>query len=159
MAKKIIFGVILVGILLLGANSLSANPKVGIQIIPGNTGLSFPIYSENYGGGFWGSYQKVDSSPKTVLGCWAEIRQNIAPQTYFAYGLNYDFAFGQVGGVDLDYAISTSPYLSFQYNFTENFMITLWSELVSYSKTKYSAQTPSERIDLFKNSLAFSYFF
>ncbi len=126
------------GVVLVSGLSVQAG-ELGIEATVGQKSLGVFLYEETYGGGIWAGKEMNDAAAKTdttSVGAWAELRNKIDTQLYFAYGLTGWFTSGIITGATITSSYTLAPFVSFEYYLTPHFSLNHWTNLIQYSSTK-----------------------
>jgi len=131
----------LVLVCLVGLSVSSHAAKFGVEGTLGKSSLGLVFYEDAYAGGvFYGQGQDqtstVQSSTVTV-GAWAALRHKLESKLFFNYGLNTYVKTGTYKGMSIE-TFGLSPFVGFEYEATNHFLLTAWCNVFDYNTTKLS---------------------
>jgi len=128
----------------------------------GTVGVNFSRYEHAYefGAGIGGVVN--NSSSRTSLftvSAYAGLRNYIAENTVFAYGLNLGTKFGRDSGDKVNSVVSTGPYVSIEQYLTEHVVASVWINPYYYEYEKKAGVGKSTNRFLSSGGVSFSYHF
>jgi hypothetical protein len=142
-------------------NQGSGAGRWGLQAAVTTQGPSAGItrYGRHYSAGIFGSVEWNNFSSQTqtyFLGAFGGGRALLSPGLYFAYGLDLGTLFGKVGGISISSSFTIAPYISIEYDLTNDLLLSLWTNPYSYTREKKCGMVfTTQRI--FSTGVALSY--
>jgi len=134
----------------------------GSVVTTGAIGVNLVRYEHAYeiGAGIGGSINNSSSITNVfTVTLFGGLRNYLAENTVFAYGLDFGTKFGRDSGATINSAFSTGPFVSIEQYLTPHFMASVWINPYYYDYEKKAGVGKTTNRFLSAGGVGFSYNF